>query len=206
MTSRPHSMVLISFFPCIFPLLASPSQHGSLLHFSHTPFTLPPIKHKSKNHLLGLFTSFSLTQQFNIGQVIIDVMTPYHDPSYRGGDFPFASSFPLSWRTLALNQTQPQGFKLPMPTWMGAYGPSITTTSIDPWHTQLTMTLRKQHNRQHMKHQQRRMSSMLWSKMQSQRQIFLSFLLTLASIKVMRVLHELLMMHLLLPTRLPKKL
>ena len=28
-------------------------------------------------------------QQFNIGQVIIDVMTPYHDPSYRGGDFPF---------------------------------------------------------------------------------------------------------------------
>lgn len=61
MTSRPHSMVFISFFPCIFPLLASPSYHGSLLHFSHTPFTLPPIEHKSKNHLLGLFTLFSQT-------------------------------------------------------------------------------------------------------------------------------------------------
>lgn len=61
MTSRPHSMVLISFFPCIFPLLASPNYHGSFLHFSHTPFTLPPIEHKSKNHLLGLFTSFSQT-------------------------------------------------------------------------------------------------------------------------------------------------
>lgn len=29
-------------------------------------------------------------QQFDIGQVIIDVMTPYHDPSYWGSDFSFA--------------------------------------------------------------------------------------------------------------------
>lgn len=139
-------------------LLTLPSQHGFSL-LSSPIYTFYHSSHRAQ--IYGLATLFIhvilFGQQFDIGQVILNVMTPYCDPLHCYGALPFALLISRILEEVDFEFDSSLGVQVSHTHLDVSSQLSNIVTFMAPWYLQLRTLLRR--------HSQRMMKLGPWSKM-----------------------------------------